>query len=331
MKRGTPTHLKTKRLAKALGVPRLVAVGLLEGLWHVTIAHAIQGDLGKRCTDDEIEEETGWSELAALFPNAPKLVPTLVAQGFLDEDPVHRLLVHDWPDHADQSVQKTLKNRGLEFARPATRINPDGGGNDSGNIPPERVEVGEPIRGKATATVEALSSVTESAPTVLAGRDRPRVAGAKPPPLELGEKAPGVPCAAFQEAAFQRYPELYRRNVWLAAGACVWEDVTDGVIAVKFLEKLLPLRDRGEPLVAAMQAFRRYLQDKKPEGPRSYGVDDFVTRYGHYVRRPKQVRAETDPVAAIPDAKPERTPEAREAVRASVAALPFMRAYVGRA
>jgi hypothetical protein len=46
MKRGTPTHYKTKRLAKKLKVELPHAVGILEMLWHFKSdqAHAVISD-----------------------------------------------------------------------------------------------------------------------------------------------------------------------------------------------------------------------------------------------------------------------------------------------
>ena len=65
-----------------------IAVGLLERLWHTTIADAYKGDIGK-LSDGEIAEACGW------FGSARELVGTLVDTGWLDESAEHRLLVHD--------------------------------------------------------------------------------------------------------------------------------------------------------------------------------------------------------------------------------------------
>lgn len=46
------------------------------------------------------------------------LVRALVATGWLDEDPANRLLVHDWLDHAEEAVKKSLPRRGLSVAAP---------------------------------------------------------------------------------------------------------------------------------------------------------------------------------------------------------------------
>jgi hypothetical protein len=173
MKRGGVEHLKTVRLARALGVPHLVAVGLLESLWHFTVKHAIRGDIG-RATDEEIEAGVRWPELSAAIPNTKPLVPTLIACGFLDLDEQYRLLVHDWPEHADQSVKKTLSNRGHDFARTS-------GEPISGNVPSERVEEVTPVTGKATALERKGKAVSTEEEDRTAARARPvGVLGADP-------------------------------------------------------------------------------------------------------------------------------------------------------
>ena len=53
MKRGTPDHPKTKRLAEMLGLARWEVVGLLESLWHYTASYSRRGNIG-RWSDEEI-------------------------------------------------------------------------------------------------------------------------------------------------------------------------------------------------------------------------------------------------------------------------------------
>lgn len=106
MKRGTPDHPKIRRLAKILNISRTHAVGIVECLFHFTMEHAPQGNVGK-WTDEEIADGIGWE-------TDPKpLIDALLAAGWLDADDQFRLLVHDWADHADRGVRMRLKNRGL--------------------------------------------------------------------------------------------------------------------------------------------------------------------------------------------------------------------------
>lgn len=123
MKRGTPDHWKMKDLARRLNVPPMYAIawanGVMERIWHYTAKYCPQGDIG-RVPDEEIAEVCGWPVKAA-----GRLVEALVQSRWLDRSSAHRLLVHDWQEHADQSVKKTLANRGLSFFFPEK----------SGNIP----------------------------------------------------------------------------------------------------------------------------------------------------------------------------------------------------
>lgn len=111
MKRGTPEHPKVMRLAKVLGVRRHVAVGLLEMLWHLTARYTPAGDVGK-WSDDEIASALDWDHDAA------RLIGALVACGLLEQHPVHRLIVHDWAEHADDGVRILMKRRELTFVSP---------------------------------------------------------------------------------------------------------------------------------------------------------------------------------------------------------------------
>lgn len=113
MKRGTPDHWKMKDLARRLNIPPMYAIcwanGCLERLWHYAARYCLQGDIG-RVPDAEIAEVCGWP-----VKSAGRLVDALVEARWLDRSSAHRLLIHDWPEHCDESVKKTLKNRGLPF------------------------------------------------------------------------------------------------------------------------------------------------------------------------------------------------------------------------
>ena len=108
MKRGTPEHPKTLALMEELGVSKPTAVGLLELLWHFTARFAPRGDIG-RFGNRAISSAVGWDG----DPDA--LIAALVKCRWLDEDKEHRLIVHDWSEHADSAVRMWLARRGLEF------------------------------------------------------------------------------------------------------------------------------------------------------------------------------------------------------------------------
>ena len=111
MKRGTPDHPKTRLLAAKLKLKRFQAVGVLESIWHFTAQYAKRGDIGK-WSDEEIASAIEWDG------DPSELIAALVAARLLDEDPTHRLLVHDWETHADQTVIRSDEVKKLGFARP---------------------------------------------------------------------------------------------------------------------------------------------------------------------------------------------------------------------
>ena len=113
MKRGTPDHPKVSTLMRLLGLERWAVVGILESPWHFTARYASRGDIG-RWSDEEIEQGIGWTNGQGDRPG--RLIEALVAARWLDRSEEYRLVVHDWPDHCDESCKKTLKNRGEAFA-----------------------------------------------------------------------------------------------------------------------------------------------------------------------------------------------------------------------
>ncbi|HPO07385.1 MAG TPA: hypothetical protein PLZ55_01855, partial [bacterium] len=48
--------------------------------------------------------------------DADALIEALVAEAWLDEHPVHRLVVHDWHDHCEDYLKKRVERAGLTFA-----------------------------------------------------------------------------------------------------------------------------------------------------------------------------------------------------------------------
>lgn len=109
MKRGTPRHPKVGRLCELLGISVPTAVGYLELLWHFTAEFAPQGDIGKY-DDNRIE-----AALLSQFRPKGKLIQALIKASWIDQDPISRLIVHDWFEHADASVRKRLDRAGFSF------------------------------------------------------------------------------------------------------------------------------------------------------------------------------------------------------------------------
>lgn len=102
MKRGTPGHPKLARFAKRLGIRKSQAVGMVELLHHFTDEYAWSGDIG-RFDDEEIAERVDWDGGPLL------LVEALIESGLVDRHPVHRLIVHDWDQHAPEYTKKKVR------------------------------------------------------------------------------------------------------------------------------------------------------------------------------------------------------------------------------
>lgn len=110
MKREAISHPKMQTLALRLRKKnaRVLARGILEGVWHLAGQHAPDGDLS-RFTPAEIAEFIGWEDDAEL------LMRVLVETRWLDSDGQH-LVIHHWREHADASVHKKLARAGRFFA-----------------------------------------------------------------------------------------------------------------------------------------------------------------------------------------------------------------------
>jgi hypothetical protein len=115
MKQGTPSNPKTKALARRLQIPIPYAVGLLDMLWEFTRTYARAGDVG-RFSDSELADAMGWPMERNVSELIDALVSTPGQRGFLDRSETHRLIVHDWSEHADRAVHQWLLVRHETFA-----------------------------------------------------------------------------------------------------------------------------------------------------------------------------------------------------------------------
>lgn len=143
MLRGTPEHAKTAALAAKLGITIYGAVGLLEMMWHFTSRSARQGDIG-RWPDTVIAAACHWDREPSV------LVEALAEVGWLDESDEHRLIVHDWHEHADRTTKRALERSGQEVpehrdaepearqAQPADDLHPLRGGDGAPEDRPRR-------------------------------------------------------------------------------------------------------------------------------------------------------------------------------------------------
>jgi hypothetical protein len=137
MKRQAIRHPKMKALARALELNRREVLGLMTLLWDFAAEYAPRGDIG-RFTDGDIAEAVDWPAA-----NAERLITALVEVGFLNRHDDHRLIVHDWHDHAEDWVKKRLKRAGLAFVTDRGCAADNGGqrrttaatGPDNGGLP----------------------------------------------------------------------------------------------------------------------------------------------------------------------------------------------------
>jgi len=118
MLRATLRHPKTLDLAARLGCSRPEALGFLELIWDYAREFAPQGDIGK-WPDGSIARACDWME------DPEEFIDAMVAAGWLDRDPTHRLMIHDWGDHCERWVKSKLKSLGLSLATPTAP--PDNG------------------------------------------------------------------------------------------------------------------------------------------------------------------------------------------------------------
>lgn len=123
MKRGTPDHPKVAHLCQLLNIGKAEAIGTLELLWHFTAKFAPKGDIGKY-PDSAIARAVEWQRPTGERGVTPgcKLSDALVTAKWLDRCPVHRLIVHNWSEHADQSVARNLARHKLAFVQPVTSL-----------------------------------------------------------------------------------------------------------------------------------------------------------------------------------------------------------------
>lgn len=91
-------------LADVLGIRLREAVGMIELLLHLADTYAPRGDIG-RFSDRQIAKRMDWDE------EPERLVQALVEVGWLDPHPVHRFVLHDWPEHAPAYTVKKIRGR----------------------------------------------------------------------------------------------------------------------------------------------------------------------------------------------------------------------------
>ena len=81
----------------------------MESIWHLTSRQCPRGDIGLLC-DEDIALAIDYREDPA------ELITVLVGCGWIDPDPEHRLLIHDWHEHADDALNMRLARARQFFA-----------------------------------------------------------------------------------------------------------------------------------------------------------------------------------------------------------------------
>lgn len=109
MKIGTTDLVKFRKLKLSLRMPQYAVIGLLESLWMFTSKNSPEGDIGKHSNDD-IACMVEWEG------DPDELIAVLVKCEWLDEHPEHRLIVHDWSEHAPNWLKGNLARHGRQFA-----------------------------------------------------------------------------------------------------------------------------------------------------------------------------------------------------------------------
>jgi hypothetical protein len=108
MKREAIVHTKMKRICRRLDIPLWQGIGLLESIWHLTARETPRGDIGK-LSDEDIALAIDYRG------DESALIDALVASGWIDRDPVARLMIHDWHEHADDGVQMRVARAHQHF------------------------------------------------------------------------------------------------------------------------------------------------------------------------------------------------------------------------
>jgi len=113
MKIGTTELVKFRHLKRLLSLPQYAAIGLLESLWMFASKNAPIGDIGRH-TNEDIACMIEWNG------DADELIAVLVKCGWLDEHQTHRLIIHDWSEHAPNWLKGNLAKHGKQFAVQST-------------------------------------------------------------------------------------------------------------------------------------------------------------------------------------------------------------------
>jgi len=110
MKAGTEELAKYHDVVDALGIDPPFVGGLLQAIWTFAAKNCPRGDIG-RFTNRQIARGIKYSG------DIDRLIDVLIATKWLDAcDCDMRIIIHDWPDHAEDSVHRKLARAKEWFA-----------------------------------------------------------------------------------------------------------------------------------------------------------------------------------------------------------------------
>lgn len=101
-------HPKFANLKTRINRSKYQTLGILETLWHFTGRYTPQGNIGKY-SNSEIESWIEWDG------EPDTLIQALIETRWIDINETHRLIVHDWKEHADNTTKIHLKRQKLPF------------------------------------------------------------------------------------------------------------------------------------------------------------------------------------------------------------------------
>lgn len=264
MKKAGLSHPKTLDLAARLGITRRDAIGLLELFWAYTADYAPQGDVG-RWNDGAIAGACEWTGTPS------DLTDGLVGARFVDRCSTHRLVVHDWKEHAPRWVHLALGKRKIGFV--VATIEPSIEATTEPSIEPTVDRSIEPsIEPRPSPSLTSPSLPSPSLPSV-SESSTPLVApkpatGAHYPPgfLRAWGIYPHYQSRRRKAEAFDRWRRLRLESkadavcAWIEALAAMPEWTRDGGDRVPGMHVWLPKVDFDEPPPAPADA--PYLSDK---------------------------------------------------------------------
>lgn len=114
-------HLKTKKVARLLGIPKTQVIGHLLCLWWWCQEYAQDGDLSQYCAED-IAEAAEWTGDAEKFISALLNCGTKDGPGFLSFDENDHLAVNDWFEYGGKlfvtraQAAKRMRNMRSRYA-----------------------------------------------------------------------------------------------------------------------------------------------------------------------------------------------------------------------